>query len=85
MIISLNIIRKPTFTGFGLNFLSYIPHIYKFKSLETHSPSLQFEFTWANIHTEAIYFNYHFIKFSHKSSVITANKDIKYMTIYGQS
>jgi len=67
---SVNTYRKPTFTGLGLHFLSYIPRIYKLNSLKTLiNRAYNICSTWANFHTEAMYLKDYFISNGYPSNL----------------
>ncbi|XP_069977196.1 uncharacterized protein [Penaeus vannamei] len=53
--------RKPTFTGLGLHYLSYIPHIYKLNSLTTLiNRAYNICSTWASFHDEVSFLSKYF-------------------------
>jgi len=53
--------RKPTFTGLGLHYLSYIPHIYKLNNLTTLiNRAYNICSTWTSFHEEASFLKEYF-------------------------
>ena len=60
--ISSSVYRKPTFTGLGLNFFSFIPYIYKINSIHTLlQRAYSVSSSYINFHAEIEYLKEYFI------------------------